>query len=191
MKTLIFALTVAFSSSLVFAQTSVSFSGKIDEYSLQGLERRIIKAISKIKPDKPRVIVINLDSGGGDLQKANRFVQTARSLEVTHNVTINTKVSSWASCESACTVLFTAGTERLAGHRASFGFHTPKVESRLPRGVKEEEILTMARRLWINAIARVDHQVASLVESRGYLFDEEMQYLEADQLDTGYVTAIK
>lgn len=191
MKILYIALILALSSQYALAQTSVSFTGKIDESSLQSLERRIVKAISKIKPDKPRVIIINLDSGGGDLQKANRFVQTARTLEVTHNVTINTKVSSWASCESACTVLFTAGTERLAGHRASFGFHTPKVESRLPRGVKEEEILTMARRLWINAIARVDHQVASLVESRGYLFDQEMQYLEADQLDTGYVTSIK
>lgn len=191
MKTLMLALIFSVSSTFALAQTSVSFSGKIDKSSLNSLERRVVKAISKIKPEKARVIVINLDSGGGDLQQANKFVQTARALEIAHNVTINTKVSSWATCESACTVLFTAGSERIAGHRASFGFHTPKVESSLPRGVKEEEILTMARRLWINAIARVDHQAASLVESRGYLFDQEMQYLEADQLDTGYVTTIK
>lgn len=180
-------LSLTFSA---FSKTKVSFSGEITKDSIASLERRIAKAAHKIKPGKAREIVISLDSGGGDLQAANKFIKTAKTLSVTHDVKINTQVS-WGSCDSACTVLFTAGEERIASRRASFGFHTPDIKSKIPKHMSREEILTMARQLWINAIARVDFQVASMIESKGYLFDEDFSYLDADELDTGYVTILE
>lgn len=190
MKTPLFILLLSAISVQAFASAKVSFSGEITKSSIASLERRVIKAADKIKPGKAREIIITLDSGGGDLQAANKFVATARRLSVTHDVKIHTKVS-WGNCESACTVLFTAGEERIASRRASFGFHTPSIQSRIPRGMSREEILTMARQLWINAIARVDYQVASMVESKGYLFDEDFTYVDADELNTGYVTILE
>lgn len=186
-------ITILFLSSLSFSALSsskVSFNGEITKHSIVSLEKRIIKAANKIKPGKAREIIINLDSGGGDLQAANRFVGTAKRLSVTHDVKIHTRVS-WGSCESACTVLFTAGEKRIASRRSSFGFHTPAIKSRIPHGTSRDEILTMARQLWINAIARVDYQVASMVESKGYLFDQDFTYVSADELDTGYVTVLE
>lgn len=190
MKNLILLSLLSVISFQAMANTKVSFNGEITKSSIESLEKKIIKAAGKIKPGKPRVIIISLDSGGGDLQAANKFVGTARRLSVTHDVKIHTKVG-WGSCESACTVLFTAGEERIASRRASFGFHTPSIQSRIPRGMSRDEILTMARQLWINAIARVDYQVASMVESKGYLFDEDFTYVDADELDTGYVTILE
>ena len=107
-----------------------------------------------------------------------------------HDVKIHTKVS-WGNCESACTVLFTAGEKRIASRRSRFGFHTPAIQSYIPEGTSRDEILTDARRLWIYAIAKVDVQVASMIESKGYLFDEDFTYIDADELDTGYVTVLE
>jgi hypothetical protein len=170
---------------------TVNFYGQIDKYSMMDLVRSIVREISRIKPEQPRVIIINLNSGGGNIQEANHFYFTARTLEFKHKVVIKTQVNQWSSCESACTILFTAGAERIAHRRSSFGFHTPKVESRLPRNMTEEEVLTWARRLWMNAISRVDPEAALLIESRGYLFDSDMQYVEAHELDNGYVSKLK
>lgn len=154
------------------------------------LEKRITKIASEISLDMPREIIVLLDSGGGDLEAANDFVTTARQLSERHNVKIHTQVKR-GSCESACTVLFTAGDERIASRRASFGFHTPGIKGKVPGHTSRSEILAKGRKLWIDAIARVDYQFALMIETKRFLFHEEFSYVWARELNTGYITILE
>jgi hypothetical protein len=168
------------------AVTVVGFSSKIRPSSIQRLTNDITRAASRLRPGASREIVIHLSSEGGILREAARFVDTAREIEQTLNIELNTKVTR--SCDSACTVLFTAGTRRYARSSATFGFHAPKIESRLPRGVTAQQVMAAARNLWLGAIARVDLSFANQLEQGRYLYGEDMNEIQAGRVGYGYVT---
>jgi hypothetical protein len=161
------------------ADTTVRFGGYINQRSINSLIAKVSKAL-----DKDPVVTVELSSDGGEISAAFDFVRRAQGL----GGTVNTLVRS--SCESACTIMFTGGQERLARSSAQFGFHAPAIASRVPRGVSREAVLKRARDRWMDAIAAVDGQAVSLIESRGMLNDEEMSYLRGRDLTTGYVTRI-
>lgn len=185
MKNLILAMLILL-PTFAFAEVRVSFWSEITPRSLASLEKKILKAVRKMKEGEDRSVVVDLSSGGGNLFATMRFITHMKQTAATLKFSLHTRVKS--SCESACTVLYTMGEERRASKRAQFGFHSPKVESRLPRGVSRKEVLEHARARWIGAIAAVDPLLASELELRKYLFDEEMAYLEASELLSGYVT---
>ncbi len=181
------SLLILFSfSTQAFAASHVSFWNDITPASLSSLVKNIEKAALKIKADQERVVVIDLTSGGGDLYAAFKFVSDTPALEERLGIEIDTRVTS--TCESACTVLYTAGRKRLARRGASFGFHSPAIASRVPRGVSRSAVLESARARWMAAITKVDPALAYEIDRRNLLMDEEMTYLSGRSLDGGYVT---
>lgn len=185
MKNTLLAFLIAF-PSLALAEVKVSFTSEITPRSLESLEKKILKSVGKIKTGQDRSVVVDLDSGGGDLYATLKFITHMKQTAATMNFALHTRVRS--SCESSCTVLFTMGEERRAGRRAQFGFHSPKIESRLPRGLSKKEVLAHARSRWIGAISAVDPLLASELEIRKYLYDDDMAYMDASELLSGYVT---
>ncbi len=168
------------------AASHVSFRRDITPATLSSLVKDIEKASLKIKPDQERVVVIDLSSGGGDLNAAFKFVNETPVLEARLGIEIDTRVTS--TCESACTVLYTAGRKRIARKGASFGFHSPAIASRVPRGISRSAILEYARTRWLAAVTKVDPALAYEIDRRNLLNDEEMTYLSGRTLDGGYVT---
>jgi hypothetical protein len=161
------------------ADTTVRFGGYISPSSINSLLSKVSKAL-----ETDSVVTVELSSSGGEIAAALSFVQRAAGL----GGTVNTFVRS--SCESACTIMFTGGVERLATSSAQFGFHAPAIASRVPDGVSREAVLQHARDRWMDAIGAVDGQAVRLIESRGMLNDEEMSYLRGRDLTTGYVTRL-
>ncbi len=162
-----------------YAETTVRFSGEITPRSINSL---LTKIADKLKADP--VVNVELSSGGGEIHAALDFVKGVQRLDGT----VNTVVKS--SCESACTIMFTGGHERLARSSAQFGFHAPAIASRVPRGVSRKAVLQRAKERWMDAIGAVDGRAVSLIESREMLDDEEMSFLRGRELTSGYVTRI-
>lgn len=172
---------------VVETKTKLSFSGYINQSSISRLIKKIDKAVAKNKGTK-QIITISLNSGGGNINEAIKAIQYIRNLNNDPLIEINTKVSSFSDCESACTILFTAGEKRLASERSEFGFHSPKLEKGKIEGMTRDEIEERYRQIWLRYIAMVDQTVASRVESSRYLYDDDMSYISGRDLATGYVT---
>lgn len=187
MKALLLSLILMISMPAL-AAGKIYFEGEIDEDSLAELEKKIIREAGRLKPNAERIIRIDLDSGGGNLLKTFASVKRIRNFETSLNVKIHTRVSG--TCESSCTVLYTAGSVRLAGKRASFGFHSPAIASKVPAGMNRTQIIEDARSRWISAINEVDAQLAAEVDRRGLLLKSNMTYMKAKNLVHGYVTLI-
>ncbi len=190
MKSLLFLSISLFLSSVALAETRVSFSRDITPSTLRNLEKDIVKAIKRMDPQDYPEVFIDLSSAGGDLNAAIRFVDRVSSLSSQHRVQIHTRVL-YGSCDSACTVLFTAGSRRIARSNSSFGFHSPQIASRVPRGTNRGEILDRARVRWVDAISRVDSRLASELERGGFLQGENMRYFSGRDVYTGYVNELQ
>jgi hypothetical protein len=181
-------LLLSFSLSALAAQT-VSFGGDITPTSMTNLLKKIDKAIVKDAKKNPaqQIITIRLSSGGGNIYSALRFVREVESRNQ-GSVTINTQVRS--SCESACTILYTAGHNRQATRNARFGFHSPKIESRVPRDRSRDEIMQKAKDDWMDAVGAVDPGLVGEILRRRMLEDEDMTYFRGHEAVSGYVTEI-
>lgn len=188
-KFILFSLLLIISAASL-ADERVAFSKEITERSIKSLEKSILKKIKKIKPDENRVLVIDLASNGGDIQAAINFVKRVEEISTLNNVEINTRVNN-GKCESACTILFTAGHKRIAYKKSYFGFHAPTLQSKLPAGKTLEEVLEWARSIWINAIAAVDNQLPYVIKERELLYSKKMIYLRGHELTSGYVNELK
>lgn len=191
MKTLkaVIALSLLGTTLSAFAKPSVKigFSSEINESSMNGLIKSINKAMTKNK-ERPLVITLDLGSGGGDINQTIRALNFIRQINTSPDITINTRVGSWSSCESACTILFTSGKQRFAGERAQFGFHSPKFERGDRQGLSVQSIEARYRSIWMGYISQVDPVVANEIELKKYLNDYEMSYMSGRELHTGYVT---
>lgn len=170
------------------AERSVRFNGTITQDTLRNLSSNITREARKLGPDEPREVIIDLNSGGGLLLPALDYVHEINFLERSLRIDISTRVRS--ECESSCTVLFTAGARRMARARARFGFHSPKIESRVRRDQDPEAILEEFRRLWLQAVGRVDPTVANLLRQRNLLYGDNMRTIRAEELSSGYVSEI-
>lgn len=175
-------------SLTVFAKpVKIGFSSEINKSSMDRLIKDIDKAMTK-NTERPLEIVLDLGSGGGDINQTIRALNYIRQINTTADVQINTRVGSWSSCESACTILYTAGKKRFAAERASFGFHSPKFERGDREGISIKDIEEKYRKIWLGYVSQVDPVVASEIELKHYLMDPEMSYMSGRELHTGYVT---
>lgn len=172
---------------VVETKSKISFGGYINKSSISRLIKKIDKAVEKNKGTR-QIITISLSSHGGNINEAIRAIQHIRNLNNDPLIEINTKVSSYSDCESACTILFTAGERRFASERSEFGFHSPKLEKGKIEGMTRDEIEERYRQIWLRYIAMVDPTTASRVESSRYLYDDDMSYISGRNLATGYVT---
>lgn len=170
------------------AGVSISFNGEITPKTLLKLQEKIEKAAVKFKKDEERVVILDLNSGGGNLYATLDFIDAIKEKAVKLNIALQTRVKS--ACESSCTVLFTVGEKRMAGKWSKFGFHSPDVVSRLPRGIRRSDIIEDARDKWLVAVSKIDPHLAIEIESRALLLDDEMSYLSGKELLTGYVTEL-
>lgn len=167
--------------------SKVSFNGEITKSSIDSLIKRIDKAIAK-NTGTMKEIIIDLDSGGGNINEAIRAINYIRKLNRDPAIEMHTKVSSYSDCESACTILYTAGEKRFASRSSKFGFHSPKFESGNKAGMTKREIEERYRKIWLNYVSAVDPAASANIDSRRYLLDEEMSYISGRDLNTGYVT---
>ncbi len=184
----IFLILVSLFTWPSLAEVRITFYGDITPKTLLRLNGKIEKAAANLRKDEERILVLDLDSGGGNLYAALDFVESIKEKTNKLNVGLHTRVRS--TCESSCTVLFTAGEKRIAGKRSKFGFHSPDVVSRLPRGIRRLDVLEEARDKWLIAVSKVDPRLAIEIESRALLLDDEMFYLDGKDLLTGYVTEL-
>lgn len=181
----IILLILSFSA---LAEEKVSFSDEITPKSLASLEQKILKVVSKFKPDAPRVVVLDLSSGGGNLYATLSFIGQIQKAAADQKFTLITRNRN--SCESSCTVLYTAGSIRQASKYAQFGFHSPAIASKLPKGVKRDDVLREARERWMAAITKVDPLLSLELDHRGYFLHDDMSYMSGRDLATGYVSEI-
>lgn len=185
--TLIAIFGMSINVSYAAHKAKLSFSSQIDKRSIDRLIKNILKEIQK-KEGEAIELTLNLSSGGGEINETIRAVNFIRQMNINPLIEIHTKVSGWSSCESACTILYTAGKKRLAAERASFGFHSPKFQRGDRNGVSIAQIEDKYRKIWLQYVAMVDPAVATMLELNHYLQDEEMSYLSGRELHTGYVT---
>lgn len=169
-------------------EEKLSFRDEITASSIDSLLRKIDKVVQKHKGSQ-LVITLSLDSGGGNINETIRAINKIRELNNDPLIEINTKVS-YGSCESACTILYTAGEKRLATKHAQFGFHSPKFQSGNKGTLTKREIEERYRRIWLGYISGVDQNAATIIKDRRYLMDEEMSYMSGKELNHGYVTEI-
>lgn len=166
---------------------NIYFSGEINESSVNRLIKRLNKLIED-NPNQDLSITITLDSGGGNVNESLRAIREIQRLNRNPLVQIDTKVGSFNSCESSCTLLFTAGHKRIASERTKFGFHSPKFV-RGDRGDRSrEDIENLYREIWLKQIRAVDPTAAAMIKDHEYLLDYDMSYVRARELTTGYVT---
>jgi hypothetical protein len=168
-----------------FAANKIFFSGVINASSINRLIKKIDKAVLKESE-----IIISLSSPGGNVNEAIRGVSYIQMLNAKLPFKIHTKVSSYSTCESACTILFTAGSKRFASHNSQFGFHSPKFQSGSLNGLTRVEIEDLYRKIWLKYISTVDKELASSLEYAGYLLTEQMHYISGSELTTGYVSEL-
>lgn len=168
---------------------NIRFATSVTKRSINSLIKRVEKAIAKSKSDFKEVI-ISLDSPGGDIVQAIRAVDYMRSRSMANDIAIHTKVLSVNDCESSCTILFTGGEKRFAGKNAKFGFHSPNYVSGTVNNLTPEQIENLFRKKWIEQISSVDQIVAERIEHDRLLKEDSMSYLDATELQTGYVTDI-
>lgn len=173
--------------TLPLVQAKINFSDEITPSSIDSLLKRINKTIEKNKGNQIE-ITLNLGSGGGNINETIRAINVIRELNKDPLITINTKVSGWGSCESACTILYTAGEKRIASKNSQFGFHSPKFQSGDKQGMTRKEIEERYRRIWLGYISGVDANSATIIKDRRYLLDYEMSYMSGRDLTSGYVT---
>ncbi len=170
-------------------EEKVSFSDEITASSINSLLNRIHKLIEK-NEGRQLEITLTLASGGGNVNETIRAVNTIRQLNLDPLITINTIVGKYSSCESACTILYTAGEKRFASKNSQFGFHSPKFESGNKQGKTTQEIEDLYRKIWIGYVSSIDQNSATIIQDRRYLMDHEMSYMTGKELNSGYVTDI-
>ena len=96
----------------------IYFAGAVNSRTVDALLAKVQRA----KEQGAEEVIVVLDSPGGDLQAALRGAETLRSLGV------DTEVDGGRSCDSSCTVLYTAGQRRYAHDNSRFLFHPVHVE---------------------------------------------------------------
>src|SRR5690606_16646597 len=89
----------------------VYFAAPITKTSMDRLIARIERAIER-NENEHKEIFISLASLGGNVQEALRVVKYIKERNQDPNISIHTEVASFNSCESACTILYTAGKKR-------------------------------------------------------------------------------
>ncbi len=177
-------MDVAFDADI---SEKIFFSGEINKSGVDRLIKRLNKYLD-LHPNQDLNITITLDSGGGNVNEALRAIREIDRLNRRPMIQIDTKVGSHNSCESACTLLFTAGEKRYASERAKFGFHSPKFV-RGDRGDRSRaDIEEHYRKIWLKQIRSVDTTAAQMIQDHEYLQDYSMSYVRARELTTGYVT---
>lgn len=182
------AFNQAIQEVLPKVEEKLSFRDEITASSIDSLLRRIDKVVQKNKGSQ-LVITLSLDSGGGNINETIRAINKIRELNKDPLIEINTKVS-YGSCESACTILYTAGEKRIATKHAQFGFHSPKFQSGKLGTMTKKEVEERYRRIWLGYISEVDQNAATIIKDRRYLMDHEMSFMSGKELKNGYVTDI-
>jgi hypothetical protein len=100
--------------------TELEFSGGINVGTAKDFDR-MLDAASQVR-------VLHLNSIGGRIAEADKIAQTVRNRQLVTYVSEN--------CQSACTHIFLAGSERWLGGRAKLGFHRPDVP-----GLRSQDLL--------------------------------------------------
>lgn len=191
MKYLITILCLKLSFLPLFAQDSIEFKGLINKNSVSRTIRRIGQSLEHQRTLPEKIIILKLDSTGGDIEQARRFVREIKRLNLEPDISIHTMVSSRRkNCESACTIVFTAGKERLAHINSRFGFHSPRYQRGAPRGTNIQEIEEKYRSIWLSYIEPIDEHFAALIKGERWLYRDRMSYVNAQDAYPGYVTEI-
>jgi hypothetical protein len=162
-------------------------AGYIDKSSMKRLRKKINEAILEAN-SRPVKINIKLRSLGGEIYWAYDMVNYIKKLNEDPNIEINTHVTS--SCESSCTILYTAGENRYAHKNARFGFHKPTFQSGKTNGKSPKQIESQFRSLWIKMISKVDKEASEFLANNNYFDEDEMRYLKSKELLSGYVTEV-
>lgn len=92
-------------------------TGPIDVRSAAAL-----KAALDAVPATTRVVILRLDSSGGD-NRSTDSVRARLAAASAAGLTVRTLVHQGDVCASACVLVFMAGTERYAGNASVWGFH--------------------------------------------------------------------
>lgn len=162
----------------------MTFWTGITKSSINGL---LAKMEKKVKKKNPKTVIIRLGSGGGDLSAAFRFVALSRAMA--HNYNFQLITSNESTCESACTVMYLAGEQRLAGKHAKFGFHSPAIgENEHVSSEKSRTLISQARERWLGAIAEVDPTLSAYLATGRIMYESEMTYISSKDLKGGYIT---
>jgi ATP-dependent protease ClpP protease subunit len=88
------------------------------------MSRRIREAFDEVKKDVS-VIVLDLNSPGGEIAEGARVIDILERIQRTHGV--DTRVGFKRNCLSMCVPIFMEGENRIAAANARFMFHQPQL----------------------------------------------------------------
>lgn len=191
MKTIFSFFCLFLISNLLLAQDTVDFKGTIDKDSVDKIIQRIVHSLDQQTEDLDKAVIIRLDSSGGNIEQARRLVREIKRLNLEPHTSIHTMISTRRkNCESACTIIFTAGKERYAHIKARFGFHSPRYQRGAPRGTNIRELEQRYRDIWLSYIADVDEYFAQTIDDKRWLYRDRMSYAESQDAYPGFVTEL-
>ena len=127
------------------------------------LAQRLVEAGMACGADPDLPFVVRVDSPGGDFPAATRMTRALLAPGTPRPVRID--VLAGGRCESMCTVLWAAASERLAAPTARFMFHAPRRAGSAPdeRFARLEAEAAAMRA----AIGRVDPLLLAEIQGRG------------------------
>ena len=170
------------------SESKVAHTGDITKKSMILLKKKINRKIAEAKGGPVKINIL-LNSLGGEIYWSYDMLKFIKKLNRDPKIVINTEVRN--SCESSCTILFTGGKNRYASRGARFGFHKPTLHSAPFHNMTKGEIENMFRKIWVLSVRDVDPKVAIYLNKNEYFKYQQMKYLGASSLLTGYVTEVR
>ena len=157
---------------------SVSFYGEINPYSVRTMAAKIEKQLWSGDND----IVLHLESNGGEIPSALALANLLRSITESGRRVV-TYASSY--CESACTIIFAAGSVRIARPDAEFYFHSVGVQG---AGKKRNEVQKTWSEVWLGQVGLVDERLADELNNNNITvgWGKERTYTAKELIDHGY-----
>lgn len=97
-----------------------------------------------------RIVVLDLNSHGGDLHHAKAVASILR--DIRESVRLQTIVRLDHSCLSACVLVYMQGEDRIAGNATSWLFHGPRrLETNVPSPGATQEYISLLRDAGVHA----------------------------------------
>ncbi|MGE3227363.1 MAG: ATP-dependent Clp protease proteolytic subunit [Parvibaculaceae bacterium] len=136
--------------------------GKIGYFGRDDFINLVREAIIS-SDDRERSFLVRVDSTGGDVDAGIEMAEALRNLGAYRQTRI--EVLAGSSCQSMCTVLWAAASERVAAPDACFMFHKPR--RRLVPAVRRFADVDEPTAAMRAAIGRVDETLLAELDRRG------------------------
>ncbi|WP_207462337.1 hypothetical protein [Azospirillum sp. SYSU D00513] len=159
-----------------FTKGGVFLGGSITAASLPVFAAKL--AVSAVLADGP--VIVSLNSVGGNLEAALRMATSLRWAE--QLAFVRTFVPNDATCQSACTVVFATGQDRIAGQSAVFMFHGVRWTGQNADHESAARLEYDLERRYFEALDAADPTLVEMLKARGVFDTVAPTFLSAEEV---------